>query len=147
MPIYFSLLLVVSFSSFQHQHAPHIKIPLQFVPVLVRVDASSLIRPVLSYIRVSNPLLLNFVFGVVINLNFLFISPFLVGRLCYILPVRAAVVYPISKSGSFCSIHLLTSCLSNCTRFSSPFLFAVVFCYLNSLLLCYFGTSPNILLQ
>ena len=79
---YFSLLLVVSFSSFQHQHAPHIKISIQFVPVLVRVDASSLIRPVLSHIRVSNPLLLNFVFGVVINLNFLFISPFLAGLLC-----------------------------------------------------------------
>lgn len=81
-PVYWSLLLVVTFSSFQHQHAPHIKISLQFVPVLVRVDAISLIRPVLSYIPVSNPLLLNFVFGVVINLNFLFISPLLVGRLC-----------------------------------------------------------------
>ena len=80
--IYFSLLLVVSFSSFQHQNAPHIKISLQFVPVPVRVDAGSLIRPVLSNIRLSNPLLLNFVFAVVINLNFLFISPFLVGRLC-----------------------------------------------------------------
>jgi hypothetical protein len=82
VPVYCSLLLVVTFSSFQHQHAPHIKISLQFVPVLVRVDASSLIRPVLLYIPVSNPLLLNFVFGVVINLNFLFISPLLVGCLC-----------------------------------------------------------------